>query len=87
MLRLARDFCCACGRVARQSGGQLTMKAAVMNHPLWGRRRRTKQLVLACLIVALVAVVLDALGIVNIGEAGTEDPAPRRLLSKPAHLR
>lgn len=30
-----------------------------MNHPLWGRCRRIKQLVLACLIVALVTVVLS----------------------------
>jgi beta-glucanase (GH16 family) len=37
--------------------------AAVMNHPLWGQRRRIKQLVLACLIVALVTVLL----IVTIG--------------------
>ena len=29
-----------------------------MNHPLWGRRKRIKQLVLACLIVALVIVLL-----------------------------
>jgi len=45
------------------------MKAAVMNHPLWGRRRRTKQIVLACLIVVIAVVVLGALGIVNIGDA------------------
>jgi beta-glucanase (GH16 family) len=29
-----------------------------MNHPLWGRRTRIKQLVLACLIVALVTVLV-----------------------------
>jgi len=34
------------------------VKAAGMNHPRWGRRKRAKQLVLACLIVALVAVLL-----------------------------
>ena len=34
------------------------VKAAVMNHPRWGRRKRAKQLVLACLIVGLVAVLL-----------------------------
>ena len=45
------------------------MKAAVLNHPLWGRRRRTKQIVLACLIVVIAVVVLGALGIVNIGDA------------------
>jgi beta-glucanase (GH16 family) len=32
-----------------------------MNHPLWGRRKRIKQLVLACLIVALVTVLLEVL--------------------------
>ncbi len=37
------------------------MKAAVLNHPLWGRRKRIKQLVLACLIVALVTVLVSAL--------------------------
>jgi len=31
-----------------------------MNHPLWGRRKRIKQLVLACLIVALVTVLVIA---------------------------
>lgn len=45
---------------------------AVMNHPLWGRRRRIKQLVLACLIVALVTVVLS----MTIGKAtGMPPPA------------
>lgn len=29
-----------------------------MNHPLWGRHKRAKQLALACLIVGLVAVLL-----------------------------
>lgn len=37
------------------------MKAAVRNHPLWTRRKRTKQLVLAGLIVALVAVLVIVL--------------------------
>lgn len=32
-----------------------------MDYPLWGRRKRTKQLVLACLIVALVTALLIAL--------------------------
>jgi beta-glucanase (GH16 family) len=45
------------------------MKVATMNHPLWGRRRRTKQIVLACLTVVIAVVVLGALGIVNIGDA------------------
>ena len=31
-----------------------------MNHPRWGRRKRIKQLVLACLVVALVTVLLEA---------------------------
>ncbi len=29
-----------------------------MNRPLWGQRKRTKQLVLACLIVALLTVLV-----------------------------
>jgi beta-glucanase (GH16 family) len=37
----------------------VTPVAAVMNHPRWGRSKRTKQLVLACLIVALVIVLLQ----------------------------
>ncbi len=37
-----------------------------MNHPLWGRRKRIKQLVLACLIVALVTVFLS---VQTIGDA------------------
>jgi beta-glucanase (GH16 family) len=41
------------------------MKAAVMNHPSWGRR---KHLVLACLIVALVAVLLNFLDTSITGE-------------------
>jgi beta-glucanase (GH16 family) len=54
----------------------LPVKAAVMNLPLWGRRKRIKQLVLACLIVALVTVLLKTLGIVPIGEAsGMASPA------------
>jgi beta-glucanase (GH16 family) len=52
------------------------VKAAVMNHSLWGRRKRIKQLVLACLIVALVTVLLNALGIATIGKApGMAPPA------------
>jgi beta-glucanase (GH16 family) len=35
-----------------------------MNHPLWGQRKRTKQLVLACSIVALVTVLVTVLVIV-----------------------
>jgi hypothetical protein len=31
------------------------LKATVMNHPLWARRKRARQLVLACLIAALKA--------------------------------
>jgi beta-glucanase (GH16 family) len=47
-----------------------------MNHPLWGRRKRIKQLVLACVIVALAAVLLIALATVTIGEgAGMAPPA------------
>lgn len=47
-----------------------------MNHPLWGRRRRIKQLVLACVIAALVTVLLGALVTVIIGEgAGMAPPA------------
>jgi beta-glucanase (GH16 family) len=37
------------------------MKAAVMNHSLWGQHKRIKQLILACLIVALVAVLLSVI--------------------------
>ena len=63
-------------RARQASGGQLTVKAAVMNHPLWGRRKRIKQLVLACLIVALVTVLLGVLETVTIGEApGMAPPA------------
>jgi beta-glucanase (GH16 family) len=51
------------------------MKAAVMNHPVWGRRKRTKQLGLACLIVALVTVLLFSLKIVTIGATGMAPPA------------
>ena len=47
------------------SDGQLMMEAAVMNHPLWGRRSRSKQVVLACLIVALAGVLLSVRGSVN----------------------
>jgi beta-glucanase (GH16 family) len=47
-----------------------------MNHPLWGRRKRIKQLVLACVIVALVTVLLSALATVIIGGgAGMAPPA------------
>ncbi len=38
-----------------------------MNHPLWGRRNRSKQVVLACLIVALAGVLLSVLGSANTG--------------------
>ena len=48
------------------------MKTAVMTNPLRGRRKQTKQIVLACLIVIFAAVLLSILGIVNIGD----DPAP-----------
>jgi beta-glucanase (GH16 family) len=48
---------------------------AVMNHPVWGRRKRTKQLGLACLIVALVTVLLFSLKIVTIGATGMAPPA------------
>jgi hypothetical protein len=51
------------------SGGQLTVKAALMNQPLWGRRKRIRQLALACLIVALVTVLLSALETLTFGEA------------------
>ena len=70
------------------------MKAAVLNHPLWGRRRRTKQIVLACLIVVIAVVVLGALGIVNIGDArdrGSRPPSATQrtssslMTSSPAH--
>jgi len=54
-----------------RSGGQLTVQAAAMNHPLWGRRKRIRQLVLACLIAALVTVLLGAL------ETLTNGGAPR----------
>ena len=58
------------------SGGQLTVKAAVMNHPPAGRRKRVRQLVLACLIVALVTVLLIVLETVTSGEApGMAPPA------------
>lgn len=40
-----------------------------MNHPLWGRRKRIKQLVLACLIVALVTVLLRVLETVTFRKA------------------
>jgi beta-glucanase (GH16 family) len=46
-----------------------------MNHPLWGRRKRIKQLVLACVIVALVAVLLGTLVTLISGEpAGMAPP-------------
>lgn len=47
-----------------------------MNHPLRGRRRRTKRIVLACLIVVIAVVVLGALGIGNIGDAPTSGLPP-----------
>jgi beta-glucanase (GH16 family) len=51
----------------------VTPVAAVMNHSLWGRRKRIKQLVLAGLIVALVIVLLET---VIIGDAtGMAAPA------------
>lgn len=42
-----------------------------MNQPRWGRRKRAKQLVLACLIVALVAVLL------GVRQTGTTTVKPR----------
>lgn len=53
---------------AQASGGWLAVKA-VMNHPLWGRRKRIKQLVLACLIVALVTVLVIVLETLTTGGA------------------
>src|SRR5215468_2465702 len=48
----------------------------MMNHPLWGRRKRIKQFVLACLIVALVTVALSALKTAITGEeSGIAPPA------------
>jgi beta-glucanase (GH16 family) len=44
------------------------MKAAVMTHALGGPRKRTKQLVVACLIVALVTVLVSALVRLTTGE-------------------
>ena len=59
---------------AARGGGSL--KAAAMNHPPWGRRKRIKLLVLACLIVALLTVLLIALRIVTMGDApGMGPPA------------
>ena len=55
-----------------------------MNHPLWGRRKRIKQLVLACLIVALVTVLLPG---GSDHRARNGDGTPSWLLSRPAHLR
>jgi beta-glucanase (GH16 family) len=54
---------------AQASRGQLTVKAGVMNHPFWGRRKWIKQLVLACVIVALATVLVTALVIVTSGQA------------------
>lgn len=46
-----------------------------MNDPLRARRKRIKQVVLACMIVALVIVLLNALGIATIGgKAGMAPP-------------
>src|SRR6516165_12662729 len=45
-----------------------------MNHPLWGRRKRIKQLVLACLIVALVTVLVIVLETLTTEEAPTMAP-------------
>jgi beta-glucanase (GH16 family) len=57
----------------RHRAASPAMRAAVMNHPLWGRHKRIKQLVLACVIVALVTVLLGAL---TIGDAtGMAPPA------------
>lgn len=50
----------------------VTPVAAAMNHPRWGRRKRIKQLVLACLLVALVIALLVTM---FIGDA-TGMPAP-----------
>jgi beta-glucanase (GH16 family) len=52
------------------------MKAAVTTHPLRGGRKRMKRLVLACSIVALVAVVLIIVGTVITKDAtGMAPPA------------
>jgi beta-glucanase (GH16 family) len=52
------------------------MKAAVTTHPLRGRRKRIKRLVLACSIVALVAVVLIVVAAVITTDAkGMAPPA------------
>ena len=45
-----------------------------MNHPPWGRRKRIKQLVLACLIVALVTVLVIVLETLTTEEAPTMAP-------------
>jgi len=45
-----------------------------MNHPLWGRRKRIKQLVLACLIVVLVTVLVIVLETLTTEEAPTMAP-------------
>src|SRR5579872_2534022 len=47
-----------------------------MNHPARGRRKRTRQLILACSIVALVAVLVIVLETVNTRE--TPRMAPPR---------
>lgn len=58
------------------AGDDRLTTAAVMTHRASGRRKRTKQLVLAGLIVALVIVLLGALKIVTIGDArGMAPPA------------
>jgi beta-glucanase (GH16 family) len=58
------------------AGRSVHDKAAVMSHPAWGQRKRTKQLVLAGLIVALVTALVTALLIVITGKApGMPPPA------------
>jgi beta-glucanase (GH16 family) len=54
-------------------GWLVTPVAAVLDHPAWGRSKRIKQLVLACLIVALVIVLVKTM---IIGDAtGMPPPA------------
>ena len=54
------------------------LKATVMNHPLGARRKRAKQLVLACLIAALVAVLL------GVRETATTETVNARGMAPPA---
>jgi len=55
-------------------GGQLMVRAAVMNRHRRGRRAPIRRLVLACLIVALVTGLLIALRTVTSGEAPVMAP-------------